>query len=227
MASDRSLIRFRKPPEAVEPDPDAVALAAKRLTHVSSQWGQSLTLTPDQFAAFPRAPGSDDEPWDTLLAMLATDERTALKAFSQRTGLAFIEEPKLEDSASRFYELVPPDVARQHHVAATHAEGPPEARTFVLATAQPLQPASLGRLGRLRLMHLKSAEAHFTFALRDRRRGALLRKPTPVLRARDDSQGLHASRFARLVVAQEPSFGPVCGGGHAPSGDCRADGGII
>lgn len=65
--------------------------------------------------------------------------------------------------------------------------------------AQPLQPASLGRLGRLRLMHLKSAEAHFTFALRDRRRGALLRKPTPVLRARDHSQGLHASRFARLV----------------------------
>ncbi|MEO0482606.1 MAG: type II/IV secretion system protein [Planctomycetota bacterium] len=141
MASDRSLIRFRKPPEAVEPDPDAVALAAKRLTHVSSQWGQSLKLTPDQLAAFPRAPGSDDEPWDTLLAMLATDERTALKAFSERTGLAFIEEPKLEDSASRFYELVPPDVARQHHVAATHAEGPPEARTYTLATAQPLQPA--------------------------------------------------------------------------------------
>ncbi|MEL7473327.1 MAG: GspE/PulE family protein [Planctomycetota bacterium] len=145
MASNRSLIPFRKPASEVSAqtgaaDPNA-ALIAQDLTRAAAAWGETLRLSPDQLAAFPRTPGSDDEPWDVLLQMLAMDEHSALKAFGERSGAPFDPEPKLDDSASRFYELVPPDVARQHHVAATRAEGPPESRTYVIATAQPLQPA--------------------------------------------------------------------------------------
>jgi len=107
------------------------------------QWGRvadlfgPLRLTPDQLRTFSEQPGSDDEPWDVFLSMLAIDEQAALQAMARRTGLTYVGEPRLEESASRFYELIPPGVARTHHVAGVGADG----HVMSVATAQPMQPA--------------------------------------------------------------------------------------
>src|SRR5262245_114084 len=94
-------------------------------------------MTPEQGRRFRRTGGSDEERWDVLLSMLAVDEHRALELWSQRTGLKFVPEPKLLESASKFYEVVAPDVARQHHVAGLESDG----AQMTVATAQPLQPA--------------------------------------------------------------------------------------
>jgi general secretion pathway protein E len=91
----------------------------------------------DQLKAFPDLPGSDSEPWDVLLSLLALDEHTALERLSKRTGLPLQMEPKLQDSASRFYEAVPGSMAREHQVAGLHSDG----QVMTIATSQPLQPA--------------------------------------------------------------------------------------
>ena len=110
-------------------------------SRVAALFGPELKLTPEQIRQFSLAPGSDDEPWDVLLAMLALDEHEALKRVAKRTGLPFEPEPRLTDAASRFYELVPPDVARQHHVAGLEIEQTDAGPCAIVATAQPLQPA--------------------------------------------------------------------------------------
>jgi general secretion pathway protein E len=96
-----------------------------------------LALSPEQVRRFPEIPGSDSEPWDVLLALLATDEHTALRRLAERTGLPLQQEPKLQESASRFYELVPPSLSREHQVAGLSSDG----QVMIVATSQPMQPA--------------------------------------------------------------------------------------
>lgn len=96
-----------------------------------------LRLMPDQLRQFARADGTDEAPWEALLSMLAIDEHKALELLAQRTGLRYIAEPRLQESAGRFYEVVPPDVARRHHVAGLESDG----AVMTIATANPMQPA--------------------------------------------------------------------------------------
>ncbi|MGD9789734.1 MAG: GspE/PulE family protein [Phycisphaerales bacterium] len=96
-----------------------------------------IRLAPEQLAQFPKLEGSDEEPWEVLMGLLALDEHQALDLLSKRTGVPFVAEPRLQDSASRFYEIVPLDVARQFHIAAIDTVG----HAFTLATAQPMLPA--------------------------------------------------------------------------------------
>lgn len=101
-----------------------------------------MRLSADQLKAFARIDGSDDEPWDVMLQSMALDESSALKILSDRTGLEFRAEPKLTDSASRFYELVEPEFARQASVAAISIdEG-----VYVVATSRPMQPSVMSML---------------------------------------------------------------------------------
>jgi general secretion pathway protein E len=96
-----------------------------------------LPLTPEQVRQFPSIDGSDDEPWDVLLQLMATDEHQALELLARRTGLKFIAEPRNHESASRFYELVPPDLARARLCAGLESDG----QVMTVATAQPFVPA--------------------------------------------------------------------------------------
>jgi general secretion pathway protein E len=96
-----------------------------------------LELKPEQLKSFPQLPGSDDEPWDVLLSMLAIDEHTALEKLSARTGLPLDPEPRFNESATRFYELVPASLARERLVAGLSSDG----HTMTCVTAQPMQPA--------------------------------------------------------------------------------------
>ncbi|TVQ63713.1 MAG: type II/IV secretion system protein [Phycisphaerales bacterium] len=115
----------------------ALALAEQERTDflaVARAFGE-LGLSAEAARAFQRAPGSDEEPWDVALQLLGIDEQQALTRLAQRTGLLFDPEPRLEDSASRFYELIPPDTARVHHLGGVSSDG----HTMTVATAQPLQ----------------------------------------------------------------------------------------
>ncbi len=115
---------------------------------VTSDWSRiaglfgPMRLSGEQLRNFASHPGSDTEPWDVLLSMLATDEHTALKLLADRTGLEFISEPRIEESSARFYELVPSAVARRDHVAATCFDG----AVMTVATAQPMQPATFSMI---------------------------------------------------------------------------------
>ena len=40
------------------------------------------------------------------------DEQQALTKLAERTGLEFRAEPRLQESASKFYETIEPDLAR-------------------------------------------------------------------------------------------------------------------
>ena len=83
-----------------------------------------LRLSGDQLRAFAAIEGSEDEPWDVMLQTLALDESSALKLLAERTGLGFLAEPKLNESSSRFYELVAQDDARSSSVACyEHTDG--------------------------------------------------------------------------------------------------------
>ena len=99
-------------------------------------------LNADALRAFRDMPGSDVEPWDMLISAMATDEQSSLKLLAERTGLPFVAEPRLSESALRFYEVVPPDIAREHHVGGVESDG----RTMTVATAQPMQPAFFAEL---------------------------------------------------------------------------------
>src|SRR5204863_3984991 len=96
-----------------------------------------LEADPETLRRFPLEQGSDEEPWDVLLTLLAVDELTALQKLAERTGLRFVAEPRLHESASRFYETIPADTARRHHLAGLESDG----RSMTVATAQPMQPA--------------------------------------------------------------------------------------
>jgi general secretion pathway protein E len=101
-----------------------------------------LDATAEQLRRFAAEPGSDSDPWDVLLSMLAIDEHSALTKLAERTGLRFIAEPKLQESASRFYETVPGEIARRHHIAGLDSDG----RVMTVVTAQPMQPAIFGTI---------------------------------------------------------------------------------
>ncbi|HYE63742.1 MAG TPA: GspE/PulE family protein [Phycisphaerales bacterium] len=124
---------------AAEPKPTNGA--ALDLPRVAQLFGP-LAISPEQLRQFPKVEGSDEEPWDVLLTMLAMDEHQALELLAKRTGLRFISEPRGHESASRFYELVPPDVARTRHVAGLESDGV----SMTVATAQPMQPATFTML---------------------------------------------------------------------------------
>jgi general secretion pathway protein E len=96
-----------------------------------------MKISADQLRQFQSMEGSDAEPWDALLSMLALDEHQALEMLSQRTGLAYMGELRLSESASRFYEIVPPEVARTNLCAGVESDGV----TMTVATAQPMLPA--------------------------------------------------------------------------------------
>ena len=91
----------------------------------------------DQLQHFSQLDGSDVEPWDTLLSLLAIDEHAALEMLAKRTGLKYDPEPKLAESSSRFYETITAEMARHHQAAGIASEG----GVMIVATSQPLQPA--------------------------------------------------------------------------------------
>ncbi len=110
-----------------------------------------LRLNADQIEAYRIAPGSDAEPWDVMLSMMAMDEQDGLAALAERTGLRFISEPRLDDSSGEFYEKVGADIARQHQVAGLEAD----AQRMAVATSQPLQPAVFALLEDLLAMPIE------------------------------------------------------------------------
>jgi general secretion pathway protein E len=116
--------------------PERRAAAGANWPAVARRFGE-LELKPDQLRTFPQLPGSDDEPWDVLLSMLAIDEHTALTKLAARTGLTMDPEPRFHESAARFYELIPASAARERLVAGVESDG----TVMVCATAQPMQPA--------------------------------------------------------------------------------------
>ncbi|MEM1423162.1 MAG: hypothetical protein AAGH64_04070, partial [Planctomycetota bacterium] len=110
----------------------------------------------EQLERFGSLPGADEEPWDLLLSTTATDEHAALEELAKRTGVEFVAEPRLEDSSESYYERVPPSAARRHLLAGLRTEN----GVMVVATSQPMQPASFTRSWRCsypRLMMLPTA----------------------------------------------------------------------
>ncbi|MEO1513069.1 MAG: ATPase, T2SS/T4P/T4SS family, partial [Planctomycetota bacterium] len=96
-----------------------------------------LGLSPEQLQRFAQTEGADDHPWDVMIQLLGTDEQGALEALSERTGLPFEVEPRLDDSANRFYELIDADFARGHTIGGVRSDG----HTMVVATGQPMHPS--------------------------------------------------------------------------------------
>jgi len=123
------------------------AIAAESLASKATKNGNDLVrvaqifgplpISPEQLRQFPRVEGSEEEPWDVMLTMMAIDEHQALGLLSQRTGLKFVSEPRGSESAQRYYEQVPPDISRRYHCAGLESDG----SVMVVATAQPMQPA--------------------------------------------------------------------------------------
>ncbi|MFG0284501.1 MAG: GspE/PulE family protein [Phycisphaerales bacterium JB039] len=119
--------------------PGALALDDDR--RIAQLFGP-LRASPEQIRRYRTDPASEREPWDVLLSTLAVDEHTALRALAERTGLVFEDEPILDDSASRFYELVTPAEARELLMAGLSSDG----RSMRIATAQPMQPGAFSLL---------------------------------------------------------------------------------
>jgi general secretion pathway protein E len=129
-----------RPPSETPGEGSGVATADESV-HLAEQLG-GLRLTADQLRMYRRAEGSDVEPWDVMLSVLAMDEQQALAKLAERTGLPYVNEPRLQESASRFYETVPPELARRQHVAGVSSDG----HALTVATAQPFQPAVFAEL---------------------------------------------------------------------------------
>ncbi len=110
--------------------------SADELRHIGRVMGE-LGLSAEQIRQFRLAPGSESEPWDVMLQLMALDEQQALKRLSERTAIPFSAEPKAEPSASHFYETIHPDVARQHLVGGMKSDG----QVMTVATGRPLMPA--------------------------------------------------------------------------------------
>jgi len=135
------LTRFRDPGGKGGGAPPGATLALDESPLLAEQLG-GLRLTPDQLRVYRQAEGSDTDPWDVMLSMLAMDEQQALSRLAERTGLEFRLEPRLQESSSKFYETIDPDLARQQNVAGLESDG----HVMTVATAQPLQPAVFGML---------------------------------------------------------------------------------
>ncbi len=122
-------------------DADAAPVVVDSWDDAARSFG-AIRVSGEQLRAFASIPGSDDEPWDVMLQTLAMDETIALKMLAHRTGLEFVAEPKLTESATRFYDLVEPDDARTSSVAAiTYDHG-----AFTIVTSRPMQPSVLTML---------------------------------------------------------------------------------
>ncbi len=124
--------------------PDGAIVAASRQSdwpRISQLLGD-LSPKADTLKTFPDLPGSDAEPWDVLLSLLAIDEFAGLQRLAARTGLTFQTEPRLTESAAPFYEQIPPSIARQHQVAGIAGDG----QVMHVATSQPMQPAVFSML---------------------------------------------------------------------------------
>src|SRR4051794_30133904 len=109
MAGRDLTVRTGKAPREGDGRPRApadLALASGDWNRVAALLGP-LEADPEQLRRFPLEQGSDEEPWDVLLTLLAIDEHTALQKLAERTGLRFIPEPRLHESASRFYDMIP------------------------------------------------------------------------------------------------------------------------
>jgi len=100
---------------------------------VSEAFG-ALRIPPDALRQYAGAEGSDDEPWDLMLQASAMDEQTALAKLAERAGLRVEPEPRLEESSTRFYEMVPPSMAREHSIAGVSASH----GVIRIATSQPM-----------------------------------------------------------------------------------------
>lgn len=111
-------------------------------------WGKVASTLGDlaprgeQLSVFPDLPSTDAEPWDVLMGLLAVDETAGLQRLAARTGLSYVAEPRLAESSIRFYEVVPPSMARQHQMAGLSSDG----ATITVATSQPMQPAMFSYL---------------------------------------------------------------------------------
>lgn len=123
------------------PAAQAGVLALDESPQLAEQLG-GLRLSPEQLRAFRQAEGSDTDPWDVMLSLLAMDEQQALSKLAERTGLEYRAEPRLQESSSKFYENIKPDLAREQHIAGLESDG----HVMTIATAQPLQPAVFSML---------------------------------------------------------------------------------
>lgn len=126
------------------PDPSEKGLTNGSDADRIARLFQPLPLRSDALRSFGTLPGADDEPWDVLVASMATDEHAALAILAERMGLPFDPEPRLEESSELFYERVPASAARRHHVAGIRREH----GRMVIATAQPLSPMAFAMLER-------------------------------------------------------------------------------
>jgi general secretion pathway protein E len=124
--------------------------SAGDLARLSAIMG-ALPLSPENVRQFASVDGSDEEPWDVMLSMLAMDEHQGLELLAKRTGLRYAGEPKLHESAQRFYEVIPADVARSRLVAGLESDG----HVMSVATAQPMQPATFAMLEDLLAMPVR------------------------------------------------------------------------
>ena len=104
----------------------------------SAEVYEPLGIAVEKLRQFSKAPGSDEAPWDTMIQIMATDEQTALEKFAERCALPFEAEPRLDESALRFYERVPPDLARTLMMGGISSDG----HSMVVATGQPMQPTA-------------------------------------------------------------------------------------
>jgi len=112
------------------------ALAVREDLALVERVMSGLGLSEEQIRQFRLAPGSEGEAWDVMLQLMALDEQQALRRLSECTGLAFVPEPKVESSASAFYETIPADVARQHLVGGMRSDG----QVMTVASGRPLVP---------------------------------------------------------------------------------------
>jgi general secretion pathway protein E len=126
---------------SAEAAPNGGGGSVKDLARVAEVFGP-LPVSAEQLRQFPKIEGSDEEPWDVLLQMLAIDEHQALELLAKRTGLKYSAEPRPQESANRFYEVVPAELSRSKLVAGLESDG----SAMTVATAQPMQPATFAML---------------------------------------------------------------------------------
>jgi len=119
----------------------STAVATREWSRVAEAFG-AFRVTGEQLRAFQQSESSDEEPWDTLLTTLAMDEHVALEMLAKRTGLSYITEPRLQESAAKFFETIAPDLARRHSIAGIESDGV----TMTVATSQPFQPTVFNML---------------------------------------------------------------------------------